>query len=156
VKYHLGFNESDGALMLGYFALAFMLNAVFAGMIGSKYKRNTTIKVGLLGLILVTASCFFVTSQLALSVLIFIAGWFWALVNVNSLPMVVDMTTPEQVGGYTGLYYFFSQVGTLMAPLLAGALMDWLGYRTLMPLTSFFAVLALICMFFVKRGEAVK
>ena len=41
--------------------------------------------------------------------------------NVNSLPMVVDMTTLQKVGGYTGLYYFFSQAANIVAPPLAGA-----------------------------------
>jgi len=29
--------------------------------------------------------------------------------------MVVDMTTLQKVGGYTGLYYFFSQAANIIA-----------------------------------------
>ena len=49
-----------------------------------------------------------------LSIILVVAGFGWAMINVNSLPMVVDMTDDEHIGTYTGLYYFFSQVAATL------------------------------------------
>ena len=80
-------------------------------------------------------------------------GFGWGLVNVNSLPMVVDMTTLEKVGGYTGLYYFFSQAANIVAPTAAGAFIDWLGYPSLMYFAVVMFIAAVIIVGFVPRGD---
>jgi len=75
------------------------------------------------------------------------------LVNVNSLPMVVDIATLAKVGGYTGLYYFFSQAANIATPPLAGLLIEAFGYASLMIFAAFMFLLAFFIMSFVKRGE---
>ncbi len=75
------------------------------------------------------------------------------MVNVNSLPMVVDIATLAKVGGYTGLYYFFSQAANIAAPPLAGLLIEAFGYASLMIFAAFMFLLAFFIMSFVKRGE---
>lgn len=82
-----------------------------------------------------------------------IGGFGWAMVNVNSLPMIVDMTTEEKVGGYTGLYYFFSMSANIIAPPLAGVFIDKVNYDTLLVLSCIFFGLSLITVQFVKRGD---
>ena len=46
-----------------------------------------------------------------IGVILMTAGIAWALININSLPMVVDMTENSRIGTYTGLYYLFSNTG---------------------------------------------
>ena len=161
--------ESTGAFMLGVFSLSFMLFAIPAGFIGARLGRKKTITLGLLLVIVIMLGAFFIgetskpsSPSLSDSVimtfmgLFFLGGIGWAMVNVNSLPMVVDMTTEEKLGGYTGLYYFFSQAANLLAPPLAGAFLDVIGYKTLLPFAMVFFVLALITVQFVRRGDVVK
>jgi len=95
----------------------------------------------------------FLKSFLPLAVAFAVGGLAWSLVNVNSLPMVVDMTTLEKVGGYTGLYYFFSQAANIIAPPVAGALIDAFGYASLMVFASVLFVAAFFIMSLVRRGE---
>jgi len=45
---------------------------------------------------------------LGISIFLMIGGIAWSLININSLPMVVDMTSIERIGTFTGLYYLFS------------------------------------------------
>ena len=161
--------ESTGAFMLGVFSLSFMLFAIPAGFIGARLGRKKTITLGLLLVIVVMLGAFFIgetskpsSPSLSDSVimtfmgLFFLGGIGWAMINVNSLPMVVDMTTEEKLGGYTGLYYFFSQAANLLAPPLAGAFLDVIGYKTLLPFAMVFFILALITVQFVRRGDVVK
>ena len=168
-KYYLGIEESTGAFMLGLFSLSFMIFAIPAGFIGARLGRRRTITLGLIVIVAILIAAYLVgegqkpeSSSLSDPIvmtfmgLFFIGGMGWAMVNVNSLPMVVDMTTEEKLGGYTGLYYFFSQAANLVAPPLAGAFLDLIGYRTLIPFSIAFFVLSAIAMQFVRRGDIVR
>ncbi|HDZ35562.1 MAG TPA: MFS transporter [Thermococcus sp.] len=168
-KYHLGIEESTGAFMMGVVSLSFMLFAIPAGLLGGRIGRKKTITAGLILVSAVMLLAYFLgeTSKpessaltdpvvLKFMVLFFFGGIGWAMVNVNSLPMVVDMTTEEKLGGYTGLYYFFSQAANLVAPPLAGAFLDVIGYKTLLPFAVIFFLLAAVTMQFVRRGDIVR
>ena len=152
-KYHLGMKESTGALILGFFSVTFMVTSIASGFLGSRIGRNRTIRVGLAILVVIMLVSLFFRQFLPLALVFVVGGFGWALINVNSLPMVVDMTTLAKVGGYTGLYYFFSQAANIIAPPLAGVLIDAFGYASLMIFSSVMFFLAFFIMSFVKRGE---
>jgi MFS-type transporter involved in bile tolerance (Atg22 family) len=84
------------------------------------------------------------------------AGIAWALININSLPMVVDMTTAARIGTFTGLYYLFSTFSAIVGPNLNGLLVQLSGerYNSIMLISPLFLMIALILMLGVKRGEA--
>ncbi len=171
-KYYLGIGETSGATILGYYSLIFMLTAIPSGIIGARIGRRKTIRIGLIVLMVCLlaslAGSFFISKDK--TVLIYwsyaaafmCAGFGWALVNVNSLPMVVDMTTAEKVGGYTGLYYFFSQAANIAAPPVAGFVLDLStdggkipgGYISLLLFAVALFFIAFITMSKVRRGEA--
>ncbi|MDK2869592.1 MAG: hypothetical protein PWP39_827 [Pyrococcus sp.] len=165
-KYHLGISESTGAFIMGVVSLSFMIFAIPAGFLGGRIGRRKTITAGLILIVvvLILAHILGQTTKpasdsltdpviLKFMVLFFFAGIGWAMVNVNSLPMVVDMTVREKVGGYTGLYYFFSQAANLVAPPLSGALIDLTNYSILIPFAIAFFIMAAITMQFVKKGD---
>lgn len=155
-KFYLGIKESTGALVLGVFSLSFMVSALVTGYIGAKRGRNKTIRAGLLIITVIMITSMLFRNFIYIAILFLIGGFGWALINVNSLPMVVDMTTLKKVGGYTGLYYFFSQAANIIAPPLSGISIDLFGYPSLMAFASFFFILSFITMHFVRRGEIVK
>jgi Na+/melibiose symporter-like transporter len=152
-KFHLGLKESVGTLILGFFSVSFMITAIASGFLGSRFGRRNTIRVGLVVVMAVMLSALFIRSRWPLTAAFVIGGFGWGLVNVNSLPMVVDMTTLEKVGGYTGLYYFFSQAANIVAPPVAGMFIDWLGYPSLMYFAVVMFVAAVIIVSFVRRGD---
>jgi len=154
-KYYLGLKESTGALILGFFSATFMVASIGSGFLGGRIGRKRTIRIGLLATCATLIAALFVRSFLPLALLFAVGGLGWSLVNVNSLPMVVDMTTLEKVGGYTGLYYFFSQAANIIAPPATGALIDAFGYGSLMVFSSVLFVAAFFIMSLVRRGEAI-
>jgi MFS family permease len=85
-----------------------------------------------------------------------IAGIGWACININSLPMVVDMTTATRLGTYTGMYYLFSTLAAIVGPNINGWIIQLSGnnYSMTMVAAPFFMVLAFIMMLGVRRGEA--
>jgi len=86
------------------------------------------------------------------------AGIGWALININSLPMVVDLTTSARLGTYTGLYYLFSTLSAIVGPNVNGWAIQLSGenYNTTMLIAPIFIAVALALMVGVKRGEATK
>ena len=89
-------------------------------------------------------------------VILMIAGIAWACVNINSLPMVVDLTTHAKLGIFTSLYYLFSTLAAIAGPNINGWIVQLTGknYAMVMVIAPIFFLLALISMAGVKRGEA--
>jgi len=83
-----------------------------------------------------------------------VMGAFWALVNINSLPMVYDLGGPAYIGAFTGLYYFASSAAAITGPILAGGLKDLAGYGVLWPFGAVFMVLSIVCMLQVRPKQA--
>jgi Na+/melibiose symporter-like transporter len=170
--HHLGMGEADGARLLGQLTLLFVLFALPAGYIGARLGRRVTISIGLIMMIAILVISFFLpvrnlTLQLAklpvlgvvpvMGVLLMFAGIAWSLVNINSLPMVVDMTSAVRIGTYTGLYYLFSTLAAIAGPNINGWIIKLTGnnYNSIMTMAPVFFFLALVMMMGVRRGEAV-
>ncbi|MBN1286005.1 MAG: MFS transporter [Anaerolineae bacterium] len=137
--------------------IAFIVFAVPAGYIGTRFGRKRTISAGLVIFAVLLVIAFFVQNVTVVVVILALGGAAWALVNINSLPMVVDTTDDERLlGTYTGLYYFASQSAAIFGPVLNGVIIDLAGrnYSMIFLVAPAFFVLAIVCMFFVTRGEA--
>ena len=103
-----GISGGQATMMLAGFSLAFLLFAVPAGRIGHKFGRKRTILIGLIGFIIIFVLIIAKPSQMLLQFLLIIAGFFWAFININSLPMVLEFATLSSIGTFTGYYYMFS------------------------------------------------
>lgn len=152
----LGMKAGDASIYAGTMTIFFLLFAVPAGLLGTRWGREKTIRIGLIGLVLSALIGFFVVQgPIALVIVLLFAGAFWAMVNVNSLPLVYDHGDEKQIGAYTGLYYFSSQLAAVLGPTLLGILVEALGnqYRWIWPFATVFMVLAFGAMLGVRRGE---
>lgn len=85
--------------------------------------------------------------------LLFLFGIFWVSVVTNSFPMLWQMADYQTMGIYTGVYYFFSQLSSICAPPLAGAVIDLAGYPALFLYGAVFMLVAFFLMSKVNRGE---
>ena len=88
--------------------------------------------------------------------LLMIAGLSWSLVNINSLPMVVDLTNAIKIGTYTGLYYLFSTLAAIAGPNINGWIVQLTGnnYSSIFIIGPIFMVAALVSILGMKGGEA--
>ncbi len=126
------------------------------GMISSKIGRKKTILIG----VVLLGSCFLAASLFnqyhpIMNVFFGIIGFAWAAINVNSLPMVVEISAAGEVGKYTGYYYTFSMAAQVITPILSGVLLEYVSYRTLFPYAVFFTVVAFCTMSMVKHGDSI-
>lgn len=145
----LGIAPGNASIYAASVSVSFMLFALPAGLLGTRYGRRSIIRVGLAGLILFLAAAYFVIQgAVTFVVLLVIFGFFWAMVNVNSLPLVYDFGDERHIGAYTGLYYFASQSAAVIGPTLGGIVVDVLGdqYRWLFLFSVVFMLLAFFAM----------
>ena len=129
-----------------------------SGSVASKLGRRRTIRFGSLLLTAAFASAFgytLISDQFSpiLYALFTLVGIGWAFINVNSLPMVLEMCKGSEVGKFTGLYYTFSMSAQIATPIVAGWLLENVSYRALFPYAAIFAFASFITMGFVKHGD---
>ncbi len=124
------------------------------GIISAKFGRKVCILSGLaLMLVSFFAAIFFQEFHPAINIGFVLIGMGWAAVSVNSLPMVVEMCKAGDVGRYTGLYYTFSMSAQILTPVLSGAFLQYVSYRTLFPYACIFTALAMATMSMVRHGD---
>jgi MFS family permease len=179
---HLGISEANGARLLGQLSLIFVIFALPAGYIGAALGRRATIVLGITLMSAVMLAIFLLPAAtlitplaplpavgarltedgpgllLVIGALLMGAGAAWALININSLPMVVDMTEPARIGTYTGLYYLSSTLSAIVGPNVNGWIIQLTGnnYNAVMIVAPVFMSLALLMMLGVRRGEATR
>jgi len=179
-KNHLGLNEGDGATLLSVLPLFFVLFAIPSGLIAGKIGRRTTISIGLITMTLMLILLYITPARALLTgiaplplvgiplaedgprmltlagVLLMFGGAAWACININSLPMVLDLTSAARIGTFTGLYYLFSTFSAIVGPNINGWAIELTNnnYNIIMVIASAFMLVAFWLMLGVKRGEA--
>ncbi|HEY9529171.1 MAG TPA: MFS transporter [Anaerolineales bacterium] len=177
---HLGIDAGDGATLLSVFPLFFVLFAIPSGFIAARIGRRVAISIGLIVVAVILALFYILPAGTLLApvlplplvgiplvengprmltmagVLLIFGGISWAFVNINSLPMVVELTTAARLGTFTGLYYLFSTLSAIVGPNVNGLAIQLTGnnYNVIMLLAPFFMLTALVLMLGVRRGEA--
>jgi MFS family permease len=167
----LGISEGDAGRLMGHMGIFFVLFALVAGYAGSRIGRRITISSGLIGMGALTLCIALLPPELltitltklpmlgtirVINLFLMGAGIAWSFVNINSLPMVVDLTTAARIGTFTGLYYLFSTLSAIVGPNLNGLIVQFSGnnYNTMMFVGPLFLLVALVLMLGVRRGEA--
>ena len=128
------------------------------GNVASRIGRRNTIRFGTLLLSGSFAAAFgytLLSDQFSpvLYALFVLVGMAWACINVNSLPMVVEMCQGSQVGKFTGLYYTFSMSAQIMTPIVAGWLLENVSYKALFPYAALFVFASFLTMGAVRHGD---
>ena len=177
---HLGLPAGDGATLLSVFPLFFVLFAIPSGFIAARMGRRVAISMGLIVVAIVLALFYILPAARLLTplsplplvgipltpggprmltiagLLLIFGGIGWAFVNINSLPMVVELTSAARIGTFTGLYYLFSTLAAIAGPNVNGWAIQLFGnnYSVIMLIAPFFLLTALVLMLGVRRGEA--
>ena len=128
------------------------------GNIASKIGRKKTIQGGIILLACMFFMGFVLTNMFdSINAVMFICfalvGLAWAAINVNSLPMVVEMCKGSDIGKFTGYYYTASMSAQIVTPILAGTLMRLISYKILFIYASVFVLLSFVTMTQVKHGD---
>jgi Na+/melibiose symporter-like transporter len=177
---HLGIDAGDGATLLSVFPLFFVLFAIPSGVIAARIGRRVAILLGLFLVAVILALFYILPASTLLTpisplplvgiplteggsrmltmagVLLMFGGIGWAFVNINSLPMVVELTNAARIGTFTGLYYLFSTLSAIVGPNVNGWAIQLTGnnYNVIMLIAPCFMLTAFVLMLGVRRGES--
>ncbi|MCX6026169.1 MAG: MFS transporter [Chloroflexi bacterium] len=152
----LHIKPSLAGILMGVANLTFIIFALPSGFIAARVGRRRTILWGLAIFSVLLVIAFFIPVMAVIAVALGLGGMAWALVNVNSLPMVLDTARQDQVGTSTGLYYLFSTVAAIAGPIANGQVIQRTGdnYNLIFLIAPFFFVIAFLLMLGVRHGEA--
>ncbi len=125
------------------------------GFLSSRFGRKHVIQAG----VLLLAACFgaaalFASFSPVLYGIFALVGAAWAMINVNSYPMVVEISKSGDVGKYTGYYYTFSMAAQIVTPIASGWLLEHVGYYTLLPYAAVMVALSFVTISLTKHGDS--
>ena len=143
--------------------IAYAIFAIPSGIVAHRIGRRKTIRISLSVLVVLLAGIFFhdpLTASMSAALrqytfwaLLFCFGIFWVSVVTNSFPMLWQMSTYQTVGIYTGLYYFSSQLASIISPPITGAFIDFFGFRAIFLYGSVAMLIAFFLIGRVKPGR---
>lgn len=135
---------------------AAIVSYIPVGLISSKLGRKKVILLGVICLGVAFGGAAFIrsgASMLIVNVLFCLAGIGWAAINVNSYPMVVELSSASNTGKYTGFYYTASMSAQIFTPIISGFFMTYIGMETLFPYAAICVAGAFVTMLMVKHGD---
>lgn len=144
---YLGIQPAQATTTLAFISLSFLVFAIPAGIIGTKIGKKNTIRMGVGLAVILTLALYLLKPQqsnmlLYMRILFLGVGFAWASININSYPLVADMSPLGLLGTYTGVYYLFSSIANIISPVLLGFLIDVIGYQVVFLYGAFFFGLA--------------
>lgn len=143
---------------MGVSAIAF----IPVGFLAAKIGRRKSIIIGYgLAVISFILICFAINQGQAgmikavlFALFYLIAGFGLIIANVNTFPMVTELSTAETVGQYTGYYYAATMSAQAITPMLGGLVMDYVADRYIFLYSAICIVIAIVLMVFVKHGDS--
>lgn len=142
---------------MGVSAIAFIPVGYLAVKIGRRKSIMLGFGLAVLSFVLI---CFVVTPQdnaaipaALFAVFYLLAGFGLIIANVNTFPMVTELSTAETVGQYTGYYYMATMSAQAITPMLGGLIMDFQKENYLFLYGAICIVAAILLMLFVKHGD---
>ncbi|MGC9396983.1 MAG: MFS transporter [Anaerolineae bacterium] len=148
--------ENEASLLSSVSYITFIVFAIPSGYIAARIGRRKSIMTGLTVFACLLLIGYFLPNIYVIGGALAIGGCAWAMVNINSLPMVIDSApTDISIGTYTGFYYLASQLAAITGPILNGFVIEQsnnYGLTLLMPVIFF--ALAFVTMRGVSRGES--
>ena len=141
---------------MGVSAIAF----IPVGWLAVKIGRRKSIMLGFgLAVISYLLIFFFAATPSSYAVYLYaifylIAGFGLIIGNVNTFPMVVELSSNATIGKYTGLYYTATMSAQAITPFIAGLIMDEFGTKYLFLYSVICVIISIALMFFVKHGDS--
>ena len=145
------------------FAAASAVAAIPAGWLGKKFGRKKTI-LGGLAIFIVAFGAYLLTEILHINALsgaliwvaLVVGGAANMFITVNTLPLVLEIGGLDRVGTFTGYYYTATFSAQIASPIIYGFVAMVSGtYMSLFYYSPIAFALCLLCLVFVKHGEAI-
>ena len=152
----LGKTTSEATIMTTLFAVCSAVAAIPAGKMGKKLGRKKTILIGLVVFMAVFLLYVVTNSMAVIWLALILGGAANMLITVNTLPLVLEIGGIDKVGTFTGYYYTATFSAQIASPIVYGVVRMFTGtYLSLFVYSPIMFLLSILCIIFVKHGEAV-
>jgi MFS family permease len=155
----LGYDAGLAGFLPFIVTVPFLITIIPLSYLANKIGRRNAIKIGLMLWIAMLILAYFfgilgIHDLGIMAIPLAVLGIGWALINTNSIVIVWELApTEKEIGAYTGIYYFSSFLASILGPMIIGFMTDIFGWPSMVLNGVYFFIVALIIMFFVKRGE---
>ena len=127
-------------------------------LLANKLGRKKTVIIGIVVAVLAFIPCYFMQAttkyvNVLFPICFLLAGFGMVCVNVNTLPMVTELSRGSTVGKYTGYYYAFSMSAQAITPAFAGIFMDKINQSTVFIYAAIFIGMSVVTTIFIKHGD---
>lgn len=155
VSVQWGYDIKEASQCLMVATVGAVVSYLPVGFLSSRFGRKRVIQAG----VLLLAACFGTAALFAqfspvLYGIFALVGAAWAMINVNSYPMVVEISKSGDVGKYTGYYYTFSMAAQIVTPIVSGWLLEHVGYYTLLPYAAVMVALSFVTISLTRHGDS--
>lgn len=149
-------NKTTSSIALLIFTASTIIFYLVGGIVATKIGRKKTILIGIVSILIAFfIASFFTKWNFIIFVGLFVmAGFGWALINVNSYPMVVEYANGSNGGKFTGFYYTASQLAQTITPFIIGSIMDLIGRKFMFPYAVLFLFVSFTFMLLVKEKKS--
>ncbi len=152
----LGKTTSEATIMTTLFAVCSAAAAIPAGKMGKKLGRKKTILIGLVVFMAVFLLYVVTGSMAVIWLALILGGAANMLITVNTLPLVLEIGGIDKVGTFTGYYYTATFSAQIASPIVYGIVRMFSGtYLSLFVYSPIMFILSILCILFVKHGEAI-
>ncbi len=152
----LGKNTGEATIMTTLFAVCSAAAAIPAGKMGKKLGRKKTILIGLVVFMAVFLLYVVTGSMTVIWLALILGGAANMFITVNTLPLVLEIGGIDKVGTFTGYYYTATFSAQIASPIVYGIVRMFSGtYLSLFVYSPIMFILSILCILFVKHGEAI-
>ncbi len=152
----LGKNTGEATIMTTLFAVCSAAAAIPAGKMGKKIGRKKTILIGLVVFMAVFLLYVVTGSMTVIWLALILGGAANMFITVNTLPLVLEIGGIDKVGTFTGYYYTATFSAQIASPIVYGVVRMLSGtYLSLFVYSPIMFILSILCILFVKHGEAI-
>jgi len=131
IKADLGIHDFQVGLLIGLsFALTYVLCGIPFGLLADRYPRKWIILAGLLIWSAATIGCGFVGGFLSLFLMRMLVGVGEAALSPAAIPLIADLFPPDKRGLPLSLYQAATHVGSALALIVGGLLIDTLSHAS--------------------------
>ena len=149
---------SLAALLFPIAGLVFLVGAFPASIVANRLGRKKAVIIGFVAFSVISLLLLFFSNQTLVFVCLALGGFFWAFVNVNIDPMVIDSAPSDLVlGSYNSLLSVAKTVGFILGPIAGGFIIEkvfgQVDYSKLWLAILVVEILAILTMLPVTKGE---
>jgi len=150
-----GCDIKDAAQCLMVATVGAVISYIPIGSLSARFGRKRMIQAGVALLASSFAVAFMVRNLTFVAYVLFaLVGVAWSMINVNSYPMVVEISKASEVGKFTGYYYTFSMSAQIATPIVSGWLLEHVGYHTLFPYAALMVAASFVTISLTRHGDS--